>query len=155
MDASLDSLNHAKTALYPPSLPWMLNLSSFLFLEDLGEEAGKLLSVQKSRDSGIPWIRGCLHSLDIPGQSSSVLPRDAMLLGASFLLAKTSYPFSVLLATSMLHPSSLKECGNLSKVLLATCLLSSCLNATCEYLSDVLGLEFLTSASTELFLSSP
>lgn len=35
-DASLDSLNRAKTPLYPPSLPWMLNLSPFLFLEDLG-----------------------------------------------------------------------------------------------------------------------
>lgn len=30
------TLNGAKIPLYPPSLPWMLYLSSFLFLDDRG-----------------------------------------------------------------------------------------------------------------------
>lgn len=81
-----------------------LPFSSLMTGEVVGVEAGRLLRVQSTRDSGTPWIRGCLHNLDIPGQSPSVLPREATLLGSSFLLAKTSYPFSILLATSMLLP---------------------------------------------------
>ena len=122
--------------------------------EVVGVEAGRLLRVQSTRDSGTPWIRGCLHNLDIPGQSPSVLPREATLLGSSFLLAKTSYPFSILLATSMLLPrappppgsptvASLEGYGNLSRVLLSA--LSPVLlpQSPCEYLSDTLGLDFL------------
>lgn len=144
-----------------------LPFSSLMTWEVVGTEAGRLLRVQSTRDSGTPWIRGCLHNLDIPGQLPSILPREAILLGSSYLLAKTSYPFSILLATSMLLPraasppprsptaASLEGYGSLFRVLLSASSPVLLPQSPCEYLSDTLGQEFLTSSPTELFLSSP